>query len=184
VHRAGELLRRLEHPGASGEALTAQEKRLQALLQSWPGGVGDRVRGADEEASLALVAFTRERVDDPATPADDTVDAAHRRAALLHGLAHAEFATRQARRQQAAAFWSQGLDEAERTRWRDTLRARGENMSDEGRMLDELQALLLAPPDGLLSRAAELGLDAAVLADQRRRFEAAASAAPPAAARR
>ena len=38
VHRAGELLHRLEHPGASGAASTAQEKRLQTLLQSWPGG--------------------------------------------------------------------------------------------------------------------------------------------------
>lgn len=127
----------------------------------------DRLVAADDRQ--AVVTFTAVQRDNPATPADETVDAAGREAILRHELSHGEFFTNAAYRQHCWTFW-QNLDDEERALFRKFLVGQGYDPRNEELVVNETQAYLMHTPDARTFDAAQFGVSSERLEALRERF--------------
>lgn len=155
-----------------GIRLRPQEERLQQLLLAI-GLLVERDGQLQPGGEQALVTFSATQPDDPRTPIDESMDEVRRESVLQHELSHGEFFTRPAYRQQCWDFWRNGLNEAERQRWRELLASLDYDPADEELLVNETQALLMHTADRRAFRAETLGVGEAELEDQRRRFRRA-----------
>ncbi|MDM4764735.1 hypothetical protein [Pelomonas sp. SE-A7] len=152
--------------------LNAEELRLRGLLTH--AGLLREVDGVWQAVSAqALITFTAEQADDPATPADEGLDAVRRASVLRHELSHGEFFTRPDYAAHCWQVWRERFSEAERAQWRRYLAAQHYNLADEELMVNEMQALLLHTSDARAFNAASLGVSEAVLNDMRERLRRA-----------
>ncbi|GAP36307.1 hypothetical protein [Piscinibacter sakaiensis] len=117
----------------------------------------------------AVVTFTAVQADDPATPADEGVDARRREAILRHELSHGEFFTNGAYREHCWRFW-QRLSDEERTLFRHFLVSQGYDPRNEELMVNEAQAYLMHTPDLRAFSATVFGVPVARLDALRARF--------------
>jgi len=169
-YAATSLARFFSMAEAEGETLNAHEKDLLALLLAADvihrDGAG-YVPGQPEKAVISLV---QPQADDPATPEDETVDAALRDTMLRHEMSHGEFFTNEAYRRHCERFWREKLTEAERTLFRAYLSRHGYDPQDETLMINEAQAYLMHTPDRRAFSADALKVTAEQLVDMQRRF--------------
>lgn len=126
----------------------------------------------------ALVSVVQLQADDPATPADETVDPGLRATILRHELSHGVFFTDRAYREYCERFWRQAMSNQERALFRNFLDSAGYDPANEPVVINEAQAFLMHTPDPRAFSAAHLGVTEAALANLRRRF---AKDAPPSA---
>ncbi len=126
----------------------------------------------------ALVSVVQLQADDPATPADETVDPGLRATILRHELSHGIFFTDRAYREYCERFWRQAMSNRERELFRAFLSSAGYDPANEPVMINEAQAFLMHTPDARSFSAAHLGVTEAALTNLRRRF---AKDAPPSA---
>lgn len=161
-----QLKQYFERAQAQGIALNAQEQRLRGVLQAaalWQAG--------GEPTQQAVISFSAQQADDPATPADEGVDALRRESTLRHELSHGEFFTRPAYQKQSWHFWQQGLSKDERAMFRRMLAGMDYDPDNEELMANETQAILMHTPDTRAFDAGNLGVTPAQLQDLRARFE-------------
>ncbi|PND36739.1 hypothetical protein C1O66_03730 [Paucibacter aquatile] len=168
-YSAEQLQRFFAQAQVQGLKLNAQELKLQSLLQAQ--GLLTATAAAPSTASpQALVSFTAVQQDDPATPSDEQVDALRRESTLRHELSHGEFFTNPDYQRRCWAFWQQGLNEAERARFRSLLSSMDYDPGNEALMVNETQALLMHTPDQRAFNASSLGVTEAQLQALRERF--------------
>jgi hypothetical protein len=152
------------------DSLNRQERDLLDLLLA----AGVIHRGGDRylpsHPPMAVISLVQPQSDDPATPEDETVDAALRETMLRHEVSHGEFFTNEAYRRHCERFWKEKLTEAERTLFRKFLARQGYNTADETLMINEAQAYLMHTPDPRAFSAAALGVTPDQLLNMRRRF--------------
>ncbi len=156
--------------------LNPQELRLRVLLQEaklLQEGAVETKSSAEPPATSqqVVISFTALQVDDPATKADEGVDALRRESTLRHELSHGEFFTRPAYQKQSWNFWQKKLNEAERAMFRRMLAGMDYDPDNEELMANETQALLMHTPDRRAFDAGSLGVTPAQLQDLRARFE-------------
>jgi hypothetical protein len=170
-YAATSLARFFSMAEAESEALNVQERDLLALLLAAHvldrGPAGGYLPGTPEMAVISLV---QPQPDDPATPEDETVDAALRDTMLRHEMSHGEFFTNEAYRRHSERFWRERLTEAERKRFRDYLARHGYDPQDEMLMINEAQAYLMHTPDPRAFSADALRVTEDQLVGMRRRF--------------
>jgi hypothetical protein len=170
-YSAASLARFFTMAESEGEALNTLEKDLLALLLAARvldrGPTGGYVPGNPEMAVISLV---QPQPDDPATPEDETVDAALRDTMLRHEMSHGEFFTNEAYRRHCERFWRERLTESERKRFRDYLSRHGYDPQDEALMINEAQAYLMHTPDPRAFSAEALRVTKEQLLDMQRRF--------------
>ncbi len=169
-YAASSLARFFSMAAAEAEPLNGPERNLLALLLA--AGVIDRggagyVPGAPEMAVISLV---QPQADDPATPEDETVDAALRDTMLRHEMSHGEFFTNASYRSHCERFWREKLTEAERKLFREFLSGHGYDPDDESLMINEAQAYLMHTPDPRAFSAERLDVARERLLDMQRRF--------------
>ena len=153
-------------------SLNAQESRLRSLLLQ--EGVM-REQGPGNYAAIsrqAVISFSAVQADNPATPQDETIDAARRVSVLLHEFSHGHFFTRPDYQKTCWKFWNDVLDDAERQQFRTYLAMQNYDAANEELMVNEVQALLMHTPDSRAFNAAAMGVDEARLKHWRRRFSA------------
>jgi hypothetical protein len=169
-YAASSLARFFSMAEAGAEALNDQERNLLALLLAT--GVLDRGAAGYVPATpeMAVISLVQPQADDPATPEDETVDAALRDTMLRHEMSHGEFFTNAAYRRHCERFWREKLTEAERQLFRKFLSGHGYDPDDEFLMINETQAYLMHTPDRRAFSAESLGLAPERLLDMRRRF--------------
>ena len=162
--------------GAQNIALNVQELRLRALLleatmlqEIAAGPSGSTSQHAAKQQ--VVLSFSALQSDDPASKADEGVDALRRESTLRHELSHGEFFTRPAYQKQSWKFWQTGLSKAERTMFRRMLAGMDYDPDNELLMVNETQAVLMHTPDTRAFDAHNLGLTQAQLKDLRARFE-------------
>jgi hypothetical protein len=119
---------------------------------------------------MAVISLVQPQADDPATPEDETVDAALRSTMLHHEMSHGEFFTNQAYRRHCERFWHERLTEAERALFRKFLARHGYDPQDETLMINEAQAYLMHTADPRAFSAQSLGVTKDQLTDMQRRF--------------
>jgi hypothetical protein len=151
-------------------ALNPQELRLRqllldALILKHEAG---RYLAQGEQA---VISFTSVQLDNPATPQDETVDALRRESILLHELSHGEFFTNPDYQQRSWNYWRKALTEVERRAFRQLLAGMGYDAGNEELMVNETQALLMHTPDERAFGPANLGLNAAQLANLKLRWQ-------------
>jgi hypothetical protein len=167
----GEMLARFFSLAAAQRVpLGAWELRLRALLVDAAVLKADGARGYRPLGVQAVVSFTAVQDDDPATPADETVDVLRRESILLHELSHGEYFTNAAYRTHCRDYWRLQLTERERQLFRKYLDRLDYNSRDEELMANETQALLMNTPDTRAFNAAALGVSETELGRLRARF--------------
>lgn len=169
-YRAENLARFFTLAGVQRVPLKAQESRLLALLVEAAvlqpnGGMAYGAVGLQ-----AVISYTAIQPDDPATAADEAIDAVRRESVLLHEVSHGEFFTNAAYRAHCWEFWRQRLTEAERQKFRRYLDGLGYNAADEELMVNEAQANLMHTPDPRAFNAKALGVTELELEGLRVRF--------------
>ena len=153
-----------------GLALNAQEERVRrlllqtGLLQETPDG------GLRQQGAQALITFTATQADDPATPADETVDDRRRESVLRHESSHGRYYTRAVYREHCRRFWHEILSDAQREGMRRFLAGLGYDSRDEELILNEAQAFMMNTPDSRAFSAADGALSDTDLAELRTRF--------------
>ena len=171
-YRADDLARFFTLARVQPARLNAAERRLRAVL------LAHRViRYADGRylgGAQALITFSATQPDDPTTLIDDSLDAVAQASIFHHELSHGIFFTDRAYRAHCWAFWRHQLTATERAQWRRILGGLGYDVRDETLMVNETQALLMHTTDTRAFDPQALGLSAARLASERRRFRAAA----------
>lgn len=159
-----QLKQYFERAQAQGIALNAQEQRLHGVLLAaalWQ-------RSGHQQA---VISFSAQQADDPATPADEGVDALRRESTLRHELSHGEFFTRPAYQKRSWRFWRDDLSKAERAMFRRMLAGMDYDPDNEELMANETQAILMHTPDTRAFDAGNLGVTPAQLQELRARFE-------------
>ncbi|MCV2369039.1 hypothetical protein [Roseateles oligotrophus] len=156
--------------------LNTQELRLRALLLA--AKVLDEGRSKSNGANTlhapgqqAVISFSALQFDDPATKANEGVDAVRRESTLRHELSHGEFFTRPAYQKQSWKFWQMSLSKAERAMFRRLLAGMDYDSNNELLMVNETQAVLMHTPDTRAFDASNLGVTPSQLQDLRSRFE-------------
>jgi hypothetical protein len=169
-YAAPSLARFFSMAEAEGEPLNAQERDLLALLLA--ARVLDRGPAGYIPATpeMAVISLVQPQADDPATPEDETVDAALRSTMLHHEMSHGEFFTNQAYRRHCERFWHERLTEGERALFRKFLARHGYDPQDETLMINEAQAYLMHTADPRAFSAQSLGVTKDQLTDMQRRF--------------
>ncbi|MBB1163151.1 hypothetical protein H4F90_14350 [Piscinibacter sp. SJAQ100] len=156
-----------------GLPLNPDEERLRTTLQN-AGLLDSRARAAStDEAqapSQALIAFTAVQADDPATLADEEVDARRRETVLRHELSHGFFFTHKGYQKQVIGFWRDVLNESQRRAFRIFLGDLEYDTSDETLMANETQAFLMHTPDPRVFSGSHLGWPEHHLHDLRAKF--------------
>lgn len=167
-----ELARFFALAQAQGLRLNRQELRLQRELLALQGRhVADGASATpDGGYPAALITFTATEADDPATPADETVDAVRRASILRHEASHGRFYTRPLYREHCQRFWREALSGPQRERIRAYLASIGYDRNDEELMLNEAQAFMMHTADERAFPPEVIGLTADELADLRRLF--------------
>ena len=180
-YRAEDLARFYNLAHAQQLALNAEEMRLRQLLLDagllQPTEAG-RLSG---RADRALISFSAEQPDDPATPQDDGMDARRRESVLRHELSHGRYFTDARYHDHCWRFWHELLSETERQTWRRYLGHLGYDPANEALMVNEMQALLMHTPDTRDFDAAALGMVARELEGMRARFRPGMEVGPTAA---
>lgn len=177
-YRAADVARFFDLARAGGIALNPDEVAVRGAL------IGQRFLHLTDGGyqaippDQALVSVVQLQADDPATPADETVDPALRATILRHELSHGVFFTDRAYREYCERFWRQVLSREERELFRKFLSSAGYDPANEPVMINEAQAFLMHTPDPRAFSAAHLGVSEAALTNLRRRF---AKDAPPSA---
>ncbi len=177
-YRASDVARFFNLARAGGVVLNQEE---QALREALIGYRFLRATDAGYEAippDQALVSVVQLHADDPATPADETVDAGLRETVLHHELSHGIFFTDRAYREYSERFWRQAMSSEERRLFGNFLGSAGYDPANELVMINETQAYLMHTPDSRVFSAAHLGVTEAAFANLRRRFT---TDAPPSA---
>ena len=173
----GDLARFYRLAAEQRVTLNDAERRLHGILVAARLLAGDGVATAAIDPPQALVTFSAVQRDDPATEADETVDAVRREAVLRHELSHGEFLTRSSYRAHCERFW-RSLTQADRERFRRHLAQLGYDTGNETLVVNEMQALLMHTPDPRAFSAADLGVGEEELAAWRRRFAAEGAGKP------
>ena len=177
-YRAADVARFFNLARAGGIALNPDELALRGAL------IGHRFMRLTDGGyqaippDQALVSVVQLQADDPATPADETVDPGLRATILRHELSHGVFFTDRAYREYCERFWRRAMSNRERELFRRFLDSAGYDPANEPVMINEAQAFLMHTSDARAFSAAHLGVTEAALADLRRRF---AKNAPPSA---
>ncbi len=177
-YRAADVARFFDLARAGGIALNPDEVAVRGAL------IGQRFMHLTDSGyqaippDQALVSVVQLQADDPATPADETVDPGLRATILRHELSHGIFFTDRAYREYCKRFWRQVLSRGERELFRKFLSSAGYDPANEPVMINEAQAFLMHTPDTRAFSAAHLGVTEAALNNLRRRF---AKDAPPSA---
>ncbi len=177
-YRAADVARFFNLVRAGGIALNPDEVAVRGAL------IGHRFMQLTDSGyqaippDQALVSVVQLQADDPATPADETVDPGLRATILRHELSHGVFFTDRAYREYCERFWRQFLSSGERELFRRFLSSAGYDPANEPVMINEAQAFLMHTPAARAFSAMHLGVTEAALADLRRRF---ARDAPPSA---
>ena len=177
-YRAADVARFFNLARAGGIALNPDELALRGAL------IGHRFMRLTDGGyqaippDQALVSVVQLQADDPATPADETVDPGLRATILRHELSHGVFFTDRAYREYCERFWRRAMSNRERELFRRFLDSAGYDPANEPVMINEAQAFLMHTADARAFSAAHLGVTEAALADLRRRF---AKNAPPSA---
>lgn len=169
-YRAEDLGRFFSLAQAQQLVLNADELRLRQLLLDaglLQAPAPGRFSGTP---GLALISFSAEQADDPATLQDESVDAQRRESVLRHELSHGRYFTDAAYRDHCRRFWRERLSETERQAWRRYLDRQGYDPGNEDLMANETQALLMHTPDTRDFDAAALGMGERELEGQRARF--------------
>lgn len=178
-YRAEDLGRFFTMAQAQQVQLNAEELRLRQLLQDagvLKAGAAGRFDGAPAQA---LVTFSAEQPDDPATPQDESIDARRRESVLRHELSHGLYFTDTRYRDHCWRFWRELLSEQERGVWRNYLSSLGYDAGNEDLMVNEMQALLMHTPDKRDFDAPALGMAAPALEGLRARFRLGLRVPPP-----
>ncbi|HSI57973.1 MAG TPA: hypothetical protein VLA16_10465 [Ideonella sp.] len=157
-YRGSALVRFFTLAASQPALLNAQEQRLRGLLLAQQVLAAEGQRLVGRAPPRAVISFTRPQADDPATPADETVDAQRREAVLRHELSHGQFFTRAEYREHCWEFWRNALSEGERERFRGYLSGIDYDPRNEELMVNETQALLMHTPDPRAFDAADVGL--------------------------
>ena len=169
-YRAEDLGRFYSLAQAQAVALNADELRLRQLLLDagllQAAGPG-QFSGAP---GRALITFSAEQADDPATPQDESMDGRRRESVLRHELSHGRYFTDGRYRDHCWRFWREQLSETERLAWRHYLDRLGYDPGNEELMVNETQALLMHTPDARDFDAAAMGMGEQGLEGQRARF--------------
>lgn len=149
--------------------LNPNELRLGNLLLASKLLVEENDRLAPAPGPQAVVTFSALQADNPATPADESVDATRREAILRHELSHGEFFTNAEYRKHCWTFW-QGLSDDERAMFRSFLTKLDYDPRIEELMVNETQAFLMHTPDRRAFDGRQLGLSAAQVEALRAKF--------------
>ncbi|WP_348013668.1 hypothetical protein [Roseateles sp.] len=169
-YRADDLARFFNLAQAQQVALNANELRLRQLLLD-AGLLHAAAPGQfSGQPDRALISFSAEQADDPATPQDEGMDSQRRESVLRHELSHGRYFTDARYRDHCRHFWTRLLSETERQTWRRYLDQLGYDPADETLMVNETQALLMHTPDTRDFDAAALGIGASELEGLRARF--------------
>lgn len=173
-YRADDLAKFFNLAHVQQVALNVDELRLRQLLldagllhTAPPGQFSGRFSGQPDRA---LISFSAEQADDPATPQDEGMDSQRRESVLRHELSHGRYFTDARYRDHCRHFWAGLLSETERQVWRRYLDQQGYDPANEDLMVNETQALLMHTPDTRDFDAAALGMGATELEDLRARF--------------
>ncbi|WP_457424734.1 hypothetical protein [Roseateles sp. P5_E7] len=169
-YRADDLARFFSLAQTQQVALNADELRLRQLLLDagllQAAGPGQFSGNSDR----ALISFSAEQADDPATPQDEGMDGQRRESVLRHELSHGRYFTDARYRDHCRHFWTELLSETERQTWRRYLDRLGYDPANEELMVNETQAMLMHTPDTRDFDAAALGIGARELEGLRARF--------------
>jgi hypothetical protein len=167
----GEMLARFFLLAARQQVpLSRLEEKFRTLLVD-AGVVRRDGEGAFEAiGTQAVISFTATQDDDPATEADETVDARRRESVLLHELSHGEFFTNADYRAHCWEFWRHRLSARERNLFKQHLGRLDYNPDDEELMVNETQARLMHTPDNRAFSASDLGVSKSALEGMRARF--------------
>ena len=153
-------------------ALDTAERRLLQILTD--AGVlapaRDGAQGYVQIGLQALISFSATQVDDPSTPASETIDEVQRESILRHEASHGRFYTRTGYQAHSRRFWQTELSEPQRERIRVYLASAGYNRQDEELMLNEAQAFMMHTPDRRAFMAQDIGMTPAQLDALRERF--------------
>ncbi len=149
--------------------LNPNELRLGNLLLAQQLLVEENDRLAAAPGPQAVITFSALQADNPATKADETVDATRREAILRHELSHGEFFTNAEYRKHCWTFW-QGLSDDERAMFRSFLTKLDYDPRIEELMVNETQAFLMHTPDLRAFDGRQLGLSTAQVDALRARF--------------
>jgi hypothetical protein len=169
-YRAEDLGRFFSLAHAQQVALNADELRLRQLLLD-AGLLQTAGHGQfSGTPSRALITFSAEQADDPATPQDESMDGRRRESVLRHELSHGRYFTDGRYRDHCWRFWREQLSETERLAWRHYLDRLGYDPGNEELMVNETQALLMHTPDARDFDAAAMGMGEQGLEGQRARF--------------
>lgn len=171
-YRAEDLGRFYSLAQAQQLPLNAEELRLRRLLLDAgllrPTAAG----GFDGTPDRALISFSAEQADDPATLQDEGMDGRRRASVLRHELSHGRFFTDARYHDHCWAFWRDRLSETEREVWRRYLAQLGYDPGNEELMVNETQALLMHTPDLREFDPAAMGQGGREIEGQRERFRA------------
>jgi hypothetical protein len=151
------------------QALTGEEARIRHVLVE-QGLLTESPEGVRPVGAQAVITFTAIQQDDPATPADETIDERRRESVLRHEISHGRFYTRPVYREHCRHFWRETLTETQREGFRRYLATLGYDRHDDELMLNEAQAFLLHTPDTRAFNAQGVGIAEEVLAELRTRF--------------
>jgi hypothetical protein len=151
------------------QALTGEEARIRHVLVE-QGLLTETPEGVRPVGTQAVITFTAIQTDDPATPADETIDERRRESVLRHEISHGRFYTRPVYREHCRRFWRETLSEPQREGFRRYLATLGYDRRDEELMLNEAQAFLLHTPDTRAFNAQGVGIPEEVLAELRTVF--------------
>jgi len=169
-YRAEDLARFYNLAQDQQVALNADEMRLRRLLLDAGLLQSDGTGRVSGRADRALISFSAEQADDPATPQDEGMDARRRESVLTHELSHGRYFTDARYHDHCWHFWRERLSETERQTWRRYLDHLGYDPANEALMVNEMQALLMHTPDTRDFDAAALGMAARELEGMRVRF--------------
>ncbi len=148
-YRAADLIRFFALADRAGVALTPAEERLRRLLR--------QAGWTNASAAGALISI-------PKAGADPLVDRAARGVILHHELAHGEYFTSPTYAAYVAAFWRDGMQDADRAAFRRFLTADGYDPAVEDLMMNEMQAYLMHTRDPRFFNPATFGIAPARLA--------------------
>ena len=169
-YRAEDLGRFFSLAQAQQLALNADELRLRQLLLD-AGLLRATASGPFSGApARALISFSAEQADDPATPQDESMDGRRRESVLRHELSHGRYFTDSRYHNHCWWFWREGLSQAERQVWRRYLERLGYDPANEELLVNETQALLMHTPDTRDFNASALGMGERQLQAMRARF--------------
>jgi hypothetical protein len=151
-------------------SLKPQELRLRGLLVDGAVLHPERAGSYRPLGTQAVISFTAVQQDDPATEADESIDARGRESVMLHEISHGEFFTNATYRAHCWDFWRRQMTERERKVFRLYLEGLDYNPRDQELMVNEMQALLMHRPDARGFNASSLGVSEAHLERLRAQF--------------